>query len=137
VRSSSFLWSHTDSFPVSAAYHFTATGEYEVNVANAFNYQDASGAPNSITADISGSYSFTLQGSLVSSIVSKRTKSLAKRATYDSCNGDRTSQIDVALTNTMKYLSNAVAYLNPLTSGRSRYVLWWGQSHKLTSVDDI
>lgn len=112
---------------ISAAYKFTVNGEYTVNVANTFTYQDDnSEAPVSINADVSGSYSVKVQGNLVSSIVSKRTMSLAKRTTYDSCNGYRTSLIDEAITNAMKYLSNVVAYLNPLTKGQSRYVLWWG-----------
>ena len=137
MRSSSFLRSHTDSFPVSAAYKFTVAGEYKVNVANAFNYQDASGAPISIDADVSGSYSVKVQGNLDSSIASKRAASLAKRTTYDSCNGERTSAIDETITTTMRHLSDVITYLTPMTSSQARYVLWWGESRRLAFVDDI
>jgi hypothetical protein len=137
VRSSSFLLSHTDSFLVSAAYNFTVAGEYEITVANTLNYQDGSGAPVSFDADVLGSYRVDVQGTLVSSTVSKRVMSLAKRTTYDSCNGHRTSLIDEAITNAIKYLSNALAYLNAMTSSQNRYVLWWGEWRRLAFVDEI
>jgi hypothetical protein len=137
VRPSLFLWFHTDSFPVSAAYNFTVAGQYEVDIANTFNYQNTSGAPVSINADVSGSYSAKLQGNLVSSIISKRAMSLAKRATFDSCNGWRTSKINDALANTMISLTNSIAFLARQTSSLDRYVLWWGESLRLASVNNI
>jgi hypothetical protein len=138
VPSSPFLWPHTDPFPVSGAYNFTVAGEYEVTVvSNTFNYQDASGASVSIDADVSGVYSAKLQGNLVSPTFSKRAMSLAKRATFDSCNGSRTSKINQVLPNTMQYLTNAKGYLSPLTESSTRYVYWWGESCRLASADDI
>jgi len=140
VCPSSFLWSHTDSFPVSTAYKFAVAGEYSVNVANGFNYQDASGAPINIDANVSSSYSVKVQGKLDSLTVSKRAMSFAKRFLSYDCDSERSAKINEAITAAITYLDDAIKYLTPLTGSngwRYRYILWWGESRRLASVDDV
>ncbi|KIM33629.1 hypothetical protein M408DRAFT_60879, partial [Serendipita vermifera MAFF 305830] len=111
---------------LSAAYNFTRVGDYEVDAANLFHYQDENGQPVAIRADIASIHSAKLSGNLVSSTVARRSMSLAKRASFVSCSSTRSSQINTALTTTTTYVANAVTYLTSLTSGTTRYTTWFG-----------
>jgi peptidyl-Lys metalloendopeptidase len=111
---------------LAAGYNFTRGGDYDVDVANLFHYQDSNGAPVAIRADVSSIHSAKLSGNLVSSVVGKRSMDLAKRAKFASCSSTRQSQINTALTTTTSYVANAVSYLTALSSGSTRYTTWFG-----------
>jgi peptidyl-Lys metalloendopeptidase len=111
---------------LSAAYNFTKVGDYEIDAANLFHYQDTNGAPVPIRADIASTHTAKLTGKLVSSAIARRSSNLAKRASFVSCSSTRSSQINTALTTTTTYVANAKSYLTSLTAGSTRYTTWFG-----------
>ncbi|KAG8807722.1 hypothetical protein FRC19_006364, partial [Serendipita sp. 401] len=118
--------SKTITHDLSASYNFTRVGDYEVEAVNLFHYQDASGSPVSITADVASAHNARLDGNLVSSVIAKRSMHNYKRASYSSCSSSRQSTIAAAFPYVKSYLSNAVSYLSSQTATTTRYSTWFG-----------
>jgi peptidyl-Lys metalloendopeptidase len=112
---------------VSAAYNFTEVGDYKVDVGNVFHYQEEDGTAAPITANITNQYTAKLSGSLVSSIVTKRSKILNKRASFNGCGIPQMAAINTALDTATTYVADAVTYLTALSSASQRYTTWFGE----------
>jgi len=66
--------------------------------------------------------------------------SFAKRTIAFDCNSERSAMINEAIAAAMTSLKDTIEYLTPLADLRGlrlRYILWWGESRRLASVDDV
>jgi hypothetical protein len=128
---------------VSQAYDFTKVGDYNVEAQNLFYYQDASGSPVPLYADVDSTYSAKLSGSTISTSLSKRKAeaiskrqasktmyrrggTLQKREAFTRCSGDQEGDITRVLPLVKDYVDGSIQYLQTLTSGTPRFENWFG-----------
>jgi hypothetical protein len=140
---------------VSQAYDFTKVGDYNVEAQNLFYYQDASGSPVPLYADVGSTYSAKLSGSTVSTSLSKRKAeaiskrqasktmyrrggTLQKREEFTRCSGDQEADITRVLPIVKEYVDGSIQYLQTLSSGTPRFENWFGMElffHYFTASD--
>ncbi|PVF96196.1 zincin [Serendipita vermifera] len=130
------------SHDLSKAYEFAKTGDYNIEAHNLFFYQDASGSPVPLYANVDSTYTAKLSGNIVSTSLTKRRQEgiekrasqtlyrrggkLQKRQDYTRCSSQQKADIDRVVPLAMNYVDQSIQYLRALTSGKPRYEKWFG-----------
>ncbi|CAG8686758.1 2735_t:CDS:2, partial [Acaulospora colombiana] len=131
------------SHDLSKAYEFAKVGDYNIEAHNLFYYQDASGSPVPLRANVDSTYTAKLSGNLVSTSLSKRRAEgvekraesntlyrrggrLQKRQTYTGCSSEQKKAIDRAVPIAVNYVDRSIQYLRTLVSGKPRFESWFG-----------
>ena len=110
---------------VAMGYNFTEGGDYEVDAANLFHYQDEAGEPQPIYATVSTAYSARVGGRL-HSVKRQGRAGLKKRATFTGCSTAQKTIINAALRVANDYVAVAVTYLTRQTRSTTHHTTWFG-----------
>lgn len=119
------------SFSVSRGYEFSSEGTYDVVPSTTFYYKGANGEPTEIEANLIGSHSAKIAGSLKSRAVEKRkenyNKLMKRAATTSGCTSSQTDVITQSTWAASLYAASAEKYLTLNTASTERYLQWFGE----------
>jgi hypothetical protein len=119
-------------FLVSQAYTFPSPGAYSVTPANTrFYYQDSTGSPVLITAEVVKIHTAKLTGSLKSRHFERRNaqpRSIQKRGTtVQNCDATLKDQVVLSVQTASLYIADSEKYLTRVPGASPRYTTWFGE----------